>query len=35
MHYNISSALKKLGRNEEAAKYIHKAIELRKSNYNK
>ena len=27
MHYNISSALKKLGRNEEASKYIHEAIE--------
>lgn len=27
MHYNMSSALKKLGRNEEASKYIHKAIE--------
>jgi tetratricopeptide (TPR) repeat protein/MFS family permease len=27
MHYNISLALKKLGRNEEASEYIHKAIE--------
>jgi spermidine synthase/Tfp pilus assembly protein PilF len=26
MHYNISLALKKLGRNEEASEYIHKAI---------
>ena len=27
MHYNMSSALKKLGDNEEASKYIHMAIE--------
>ena len=27
IHYNMSSALKKLGRNEEASKYRHKAIE--------
>jgi tetratricopeptide (TPR) repeat protein len=27
MHYNISLASKKLGRNEEASEYMHKAIE--------